>query len=192
MSIVIDLFEKISEFIPTFQTVTELEGAVFLRKGRHKTKFFALHKVNREMRSLKPGMYLCWPWIDQIVTIPRKDQVLDLRSQSLLTEDGVDVIVSGAIAYRVRTPHLAILNAEDVDRNLSRIALGVITQFINTKTLEQLRNLEALRCEIREGIKEASGKWGLDIWKVMITDIGNTINLRLLSNTEDSSLLEEE
>lgn len=191
MSIVLDLFEKISEFVPTFQTVNELEGAVFLRCGRHKTKFFALHKANRDMRSLKPGMYLCWPWIDQIMTIPRKDQVLDLRSQSLLTKDNIDVIVSGAIAYRVRTPHLAIINAEDVDRNLSRIALGVIAQFVNTKTFEDCRKLEDLRQEIREGIKEAAGNWGLDIWKVMITDIGNTINLRFLSNAEDPVLRDE-
>jgi len=188
MSIIVDLFDKLSQFVPTFQTVSELEGAIFLRKGRHKTKFFAWHKKNREMKSLKSGMYLCWPFIDELMALPRKDQVIDLRSQSLVTQDGVDVIVSGAIGYRVRTPHLAILNSDDVDACLARIALGVIAQFVKNKTFEELKDFDALRDEIRDGIKEASGNWGLDIWAIMITDLGHSINLRLLSNAEDSVL----
>jgi len=109
-------------------------------------------------------------------------QVIDLRSQSVRTSDGQSVIVSGAIQYSVKDVRKAILNVQNVDTALEKLALGIILEFVKSKTVDECHDIEALKKEILRGIKEAAQGWGLKIERVFITDLDKTINIRLLTN----------
>ncbi len=193
MSWVSDLLDRVVLFLPTVEVVQQFEGAVFLRCGRHKTRFYFRRKDQRhKMLSLKAGVYVCWPFIDSVFKLVKVDQMMDLRNQSVITSDGKDCVVSGAIGYSISFPHLALLNVENVDRVLSRLALGVIAEYVNARTFDECCDLDSIKGALQEGIKESTRKWGLNIWTVRITDFGNAINLRHLTNKEDSTLCEED
>lgn len=193
MSWILDIVHVVLLFLPTVVVVQQFEGAVFTRCGRHKTRFYFRRKDERhDMRSLKPGVYICWPFIDSVFKLVKVDQMMDLRNQSVITKDGRDCVVSGAIGYSISFPHLALLNVENVDRVLSRLALGVIAEYVNARTFDECSDLDAIRGALQEGIKESTRKWGLNIWTVRITDFGNAINLRHLTNIEDPALCDSE
>ena len=130
---------------------------------------------------LTPGWWLYWPLIQQIETIRCKTQVKDLRPQSVWTLDRVEMTVSGAIRYRVRSAQKALLEVFDYDQNIQAVALGIIQQYIREHELQNL-NTQRIEAEVLKGVREASAGWGLYIEKVYITDIGRTWNIRLLTN----------
>lgn len=109
-------------------------------------------------------------------------QVVDLRAQSIRTQDDESTVVSGAIQYSIRDIYKAIINVQDVDKSLETLALGIIFDFVHSRKLNDCRNIEALKAEILKGIKEAATGWGLKIEKIYITDLDKTRNIRLLFN----------
>ena len=109
-------------------------------------------------------------------------QIVDLRAQSIRTQDDESTVVSGAIQYSIRDIYKAIINVQDVDKSLETLALGIIFDFVHSRRLEDCRDIGVLKTEILKGIKEAATGWGLKIEKVYITDLDKTRNIRLLLN----------
>lgn len=176
---------KLFFFIPRPYIVQVFEGAVFLRCGKHKTKFWFRKGKNRVMKSLEPGIYVLLPVIDDIRAITKVDQAVDLKNQSLLTRDGKNIVVSGTIRYHIDKPQKALLDVHDMDVTLSRVGLGVIADYVNTKTLAECTELAKLKAELMMKMFAIAKEWGIHIDEVYITDIGTTINLRLLTNTDN-------
>lgn len=130
---------------------------------------------------LIPGWYLVWPIIQQLDIIKIKTQVKDLRPQSVWTQDRIEMTVSGAIRYRVRSAQKALLEVYDYDQNIQAVALGIIQQYIREHSLENL-DTQQIEADVLKGVREASEGWGLRVEKVYITDIGRTQNIRILLN----------
>lgn len=131
--------------------------------------------------SLNPGWWAYWPVIQSIEIIKIKTQVKDLRPQSVWTADRVEMTVSGAIRYRVRSAQKALLEVYDYDQNIQAVALGIIQQYIREHALECL-NTRQIEEKVLKGVREASEGWGLRVERVYITDIGRTQNIRILLN----------
>ena len=62
------------------------------------------------VKSLGPGWYVFWPPIQHVEKLSVMPQAVDLRPQSVHTSDGVDMVISGAILYRISDAKKAILN----------------------------------------------------------------------------------
>ncbi len=140
--------------------------------------------LGTRVRVLKPGFYLWWPLVQRMFVYEIIPQLVDLRCQSARTIDGKDVVVGGAIQYKIINIKNVILNIQDFDKALETLALGIILEFVNKRTLEDCNNVDELKREILDGVKNAAGNWGLKIQRIFITDFGNTRNFRLLNSQE--------
>jgi len=137
------------------------------------------------LTEMKAGQwYFLIPWIMEHEIIKIKPQVVDIRSQSVLTKDNIDIVVSTSIRYYVKDWMKAQLEVLDYDKSLQTIALMVVEEFIEKHTLEELKgSREVLKSNLLRAVKDESRGWGLQIQSVGITDIGRTFNLRLLTNS---------
>lgn len=129
-----------------------------------------------------PGWYIYWPIIQVCTKVTVTPQVVDLRGQSVLTLSGKDVIIGGAIQYRISDAQKAILCVQDFDVSLQVLALGIIGDYASKKTIAECNDRAALAREILEGVREAAVGWGLKIIKVYITDLGTTQNIRIIGS----------
>lgn len=163
------LIERLTCFIPRPTIMTVYEAGLRFTYGKY-------------IKTVTNGWFWYVPLFQRIQWMDIQTQVIDLRSQSIRTSDGQSVIASGAIQYSVKDVKKAILNVQNVDTALEKLALGIILEFINSKTLADCHDIEALKREILRGIKEAAQGWGLKIERVYITDLDKTLNLRLLTN----------
>lgn len=180
--------DKIFFFVPRPHIVHVYDGAVFMRRGKHKTKFFFRRK-NKNMKSLEPGIYILLPIVDEILSVCKVDQAVDLKNQSLWTKDGSNIVISGTLRYHINHPYKALLEVWDMDITLSRVALGVIADYVNGKTLIECQNLVGLKKELSQKMKEIAKDWGIAIDEVYITDAGEAFNLRILSSSETNGLI---
>ena len=164
------LLESIRDLFPKIFTVLPDEGGVRITFGRI-------------VKTLKPGWYTYWPPIQHVQKIGVTPQCVDLRPQSVLTSDNKDMVISGAILYKISDARKAILEVQDYDRSVQTLALGVIAEFMGGHSSEKLE-IPILRELILTKVREEAQGFGLKIMRVYITDLGSCKNLRILGEVE--------
>lgn len=138
--------------------------------------------LGSRVRPTSPGWYINWPLIHQFIKVNVATQGLTLAAQSVTTSDEVDLAVRGAILYRITNAHKAIFETDDFDQSLEAVAGGVIEQFVSSHTCEALKDREAIKDEIRRGLREAASGWGIKLMRVYLPDFGRVKNIRVLGN----------
>ncbi|GAG88006.1 unnamed protein product [marine sediment metagenome] len=116
-----------------------------------------------------------------MIKITVTPQVVDLRAQSVMTKDRIDMCFGGAIMYRIRDVRNAMLKVQDYDKSLQVLALGIISRYID-QVDSDLLVIEAVEETILKGIKEHARGWGVEIMRVYVTDFGTAKNIRILSD----------
>lgn len=134
---------------------------------------------------LKPGN---WYWLIPLImeqeTCKIKTQVKDIRTQSIWTADGVDIIVGVSIRYYIRSWMKATLEVQDYDQSLQTVALMKVCDYVENHTLKELREkTEELKGVLLDEVKTESKGWGLQIQDIGKTDIGRARNIRLLGES---------
>lgn len=169
-----ELFQKLTCFIPRPLLLTKYEAGIRISFG----------KFNK---SITAGWFWYIPLFQKIVWMEIQTQVVDLRGQSVRTEDGQSVIVSGAIQYSIKDIYKAFFNVQDIDKSLETLALGIILEFVNNRTLDECEKVEELKKEILKGIREAAQGWGVKIERIYITDLDKVRNIRLIGGLNSGS-----
>lgn len=161
------LLTHIADCFPRSYYLSPDEGGVRLTLG------------NR-VKLLKPGWYYYWPLIQTCRGIKVVPQMVDLRPQSVLTKDKIDVIISGGIKYKVTDAAKALLDIHSYDEDLQTMALGIICDFVSKHRFNDISDYQEICDIIRSGVAEEAAGIGIKIMKVYITDIGRTKNIRML------------
>ena len=86
--------------------------------------------TGRRVKVLTAGHYLYFPLFQSMCIICITPQPIDMRGQSCLTKDRVDMVVSACIIYKVTDAKKAVLEVYDYDTSLPALALGVVTRFV--------------------------------------------------------------
>jgi len=167
-----NLIGKLTCFIPRPIIIQPDEGGFRQHIGLRGTK----------VTELKPNH---WYWIIPLTTehivVKTSPQVKDIRIQSISTNDGVDIAIGLSIRYYISDAPKAILKVHDFDESLQNIVLGVVSDYVENRTEEQLRqSRNILKEEILKTVREEASGWGLKIQSVKITDFGKTQNFRIL------------
>ncbi len=168
MSWIERLIDRILKLFPRIFLVNPNEGGIRVTLGTR-------------VKLLDPGWYLYLGLFQTVEKIDVKQQVVDLRPQSVRTKDGQDMTISGAIKYKVVDVCKAILDVLDYDKNIQVLALGIIQEHVAQHRLEDINGVD-LANKVLNGLREAAQGWGLKLQLVRITDIGRTRNIRLLTN----------
>jgi len=164
------IFDKILSLIPTLVMIEPTEMAARITGGSH-------------YRVLSPGWYIVWPLIQKVIAMEVVTQVVDLPPQTIRTRDGQEIVVSGALRYHISDIEKALFAVQDIDKGLATLALGVILEFVQTCTLEECHNIEAVKQELRKHLAGAARGWGTKIEQVYLTDLGRVRSLRLFGDS---------
>ena len=163
------LFQKLLALVPSIFLIEPTEQGARI--------------TGKQYKIIGPGLYLWWPIIQRIIRMDVVTQVVDLTAQTIRTVDGLELVVSGSIRYRIVDIERALFAVQDLDKALSTLALGVILEYVQTKTLVECMNADAVKKELRRGVAEAASGWGVKVEGVMLTDLGRVRSLRLFSDT---------
>lgn len=177
--------EWLTEILTAVRNVFPKSFSVFPDEGGVRITF------GKRVKALKSGWYIYWPLIQHVEKISITPQPIDLRAQSVLTSDNIDMAISGAILYKINDARKAILEVQDYDRSVVTVALGVIAEHIGNHQSDKLE-IEKLREAILTKVREEAVGFGLKIMRVYITDLGHAKNLRILGEIQAYKTLEEE
>lgn len=163
-----EIFSKLTAVVPRLWFVEPDEGGIRVTFGSR-------------FQSTPPGWYFYLPLIHTFTKITVTPQIKDVRSQSVVTKDGVDICVGAAIRYQVKNASKAILKVQDYDEAIQAVVLGAVTSYVVAHTFEECRMIEEFEALLTISVVKASRGWGLEAVKVFITDLGTVRNLRIMS-----------
>lgn len=166
------LVDLIIRLFPRISIVPPNERGVFLRGGRYR-------------KSVGPGWYFCWPYIDEVQRLDVTPQVINLPNQSIMTKQGRPLAVSGAIEYSIQDVKKALLEVQNFDTSLQNLAMGIISTYISDIEGDAIDKAK-LELEVVRKVRIRAKDWGLRITKFWITDLVEHKCFRIM--THDSPL----
>lgn len=150
--------DLIRRWIPQRIMVDELQHCVLIRDGR-------LDRV------LEPGPHKLRPRHDRLVTLPAVPQNLSVRSQEILTADGVTVRATVSVMATLVDP-IAALRAGDWNEQLHLALQLALRVEVTNRTLE---DLVAMRSDIDQPLlaaaTAAASPLGLEITTLAVRDL---------------------
>ena len=134
---------------------------------------------------LGPGLHAFWKDIGvvKLRKVDRREKVLDLSGQEIITLDKVTVRLNAVVGFRIADARKAFEVSDAPDQALYREAQLILRAAIGGRNLDgMLNDKEALAREVHEALKLRAEKFGLEVMVVGIKDLILPGDIRELMN----------
>jgi regulator of protease activity HflC (stomatin/prohibitin superfamily) len=166
-----EIVDWVRGLLPQLRLVNPDERGVYVVFGRW------THTVG-------PGAYLCWPCLIPLHSVLVTPKVIDIPSQSVESQDGASLAVSGAISFGVRDPALALFAVQDYEEAIVVVALGEVAKYCAQHDAEECKRMGVAGGELEKRVQRAARGWGVVVKRVWITDLVHCRTYRLLGDRD--------
>ncbi|MBO6281760.1 MAG: SPFH/Band 7/PHB domain protein [Alphaproteobacteria bacterium] len=146
-----------------------INSAVIVRQGYE----YTVENFGKYTRLLKPGFHILIPIFETIgARINRKEQVLQVSSQEVITKDNAMVKVNGVLFYQIQDTVNAAYQVENLDYAIMNLVMTNIRTVIGSMEIDELlsqRNI--INQRLLDVVDVATVPWGVKVTRVEIKDI---------------------
>lgn len=174
------MFDKLIDLIVTFindilpwKIVDQWEEGVHLTTGKFK-------------RVVKPGLNFKVPFFDQIITTPVITQTVNLKPQTVTSEDDKSVVLSSIVRYHIHDVEkflLGVMHANDV---LVDTTQGIIRDMVEGCKWNDLFDLGSV---VTPEVNQQVSKWGITVEQISFPDLGEIKTYRIMSDGGKDNVL---
>jgi regulator of protease activity HflC (stomatin/prohibitin superfamily) len=119
-----------------------------------------------------PGLIVRIPIVDRIQRVNLRVEVIDIPSQSVITQDNVTIAVDAVVYFQVVDPVRAVIGVDNFRFASQRIAMTSLRSIIGRYELDSLlAHREDVNAELRAVIARSTTEWGVDVRQVEVRDI---------------------
>lgn len=157
--LVIILFIAIAALAFSVRIVKQYEKGLVIRLGRYS------HTVDA-------GVIFLIPFIDQLIRVDMREQLINVLPQQVITKDNVGVTVDAVIYYKVVDPVKAEFEIQNFNTAATTLAQTNLRNLIGDKQLDEtLTARDHINMSLREVLDEATNPWGVKVTKVELQKI---------------------
>lgn len=129
-------------------------------------------RLGRYHSTADSGLVFLIPFIDSLILVDMREQVINVDPQSVITKDNVSVTVDAVIYYKVVDPVKAEFEIEDFDYAATTLAQTNLRNLIGEKMLDEtLTARDIINTNLRTVLDEATNSWGVKVTKVELKKI---------------------
>lgn len=129
-------------------------------------------RLGRYDHTADAGLVFLIPFIDGLVRVDMREQVLNVLPQSVITKDNVVVTVDAVIYYKVVDPVKAEFEIANFTLAATTLAQTNLRNLIGDKQLDEtLTARDVINTSLRETLDEATNPWGVKVTKVELQKI---------------------
>ncbi|NMB57258.1 SPFH/Band 7/PHB domain protein, partial [Candidatus Beckwithbacteria bacterium] len=134
-------------FLRSIRIVNQYQKGLVIRLGKYSS-------------TADSGLAFLMPFIDSVILVDMREQVINVEPQKVITKDNVSVIVDAVIYYKVVDPVKAEFEIEDFDYAATTLAQTNLRNFIGDKTLDEtLTARDTINTSLREILDDATNSW---------------------------------
>ena len=131
-----------------------------------------IERLGKYSRTAESGVAILIPFIERMVKVDLREQVVDVPPQEVITKDNTVVVVDCVIFYEVVDAFNATYNVVNFYQAITKLAQTNLRNIIGDLELDEtLTSREMINAELREVIDVATDKWGSKVVRVEIQKI---------------------
>ena len=132
-----------------------------------------VERLGRYHRTLQPGLNFVIPYIDRVYTaIDLREQVVSFQPQPVITEDNLVVEIDTVLYFQVTDPRAAAYEIASYLQGVEQLTVTTLRNVVGSMDLERtLTSRDTINSQLRGGLDEATGKWGIRVNRVEIKAI---------------------
>ena len=141
------------------RTVKQYERGIIIRLG----KFHGM---------APSGLTFIMPFVDDIIRVDMREQVISVPPQKLITKDNVTVEVDAVVYYKVIDPVKSQFEVQDFGYACTTLAQTNLRNLIGDRTLDEtLVARDVINNNLRHVLDEATNNWGVKVTRVEVQKI---------------------
>lgn len=172
------LIIAIIAFLKSVRIVKQYEKGLVIRLGKYSS-------------TASSGLVFLMPFIDELILVDMREQVISVEPQQVITKDNVQVIVDAVIYYKVVDPVKAEFEISDFNYAATTLAQTNLRNLIGDKMLDEtLTARDHINTNLRTVLDESTNIWGVKVTKVELqkidppTDITNAMSQQMKAERE--------
>src|SRR6267154_885985 len=146
-----------------------------LAKGARTVKQYEKGLITRlgKYHGMAPsGLTFIIPFIDDIMRVDMREQVITVPPQKLITKDNVTVEVDAVVYYKVIDPVKSQFEVQDFGYACTTLAQTNLRNLIGDRTLDEtLVARDMINSNLRHVLDEATNNWGVKATRVEVQKI---------------------
>jgi regulator of protease activity HflC (stomatin/prohibitin superfamily) len=150
-------------------------GLVALAKGARTVKQYEKGIIIRlgKYHGMAPsGLTFIVPFVDNILRVDMREQVISVPPQKLITKDNVTVEVDAVVYYKVVDPAKSQFEVQDFGYACTTLAQTNLRNLIGDRTLDEtLVARDVINTNLRHVLDEATNNWGVKVTRVEVQKI---------------------
>ncbi|MCZ7527810.1 MAG: SPFH/Band 7/PHB domain protein [Acidimicrobiia bacterium] len=131
-----------------------------------------VERLGRFKATVDPGLRFIIPFVDRLVPVDMREQVVDVPPQEVITSDNVVVSVDAVIYYEATDPQRLAYNVADFQLAVTKLAQTNLRNVVGDMQLDDaLTSRDVINARLREILDDATDKWGTRVVRVEIQRI---------------------
>jgi regulator of protease activity HflC (stomatin/prohibitin superfamily) len=131
-----------------------------------------VERLGKYQRTVQPGLNFIVPFIERLIKVDMREQVVDVPPQEVITKDNATVTVDAIIYYEVTDPVKVLYNVAQFRLATIKLAQTNLRNVIGDMSLdESLTSRERINAKLRDVLDEATDKWGARATRVELQRI---------------------
>jgi len=131
-----------------------------------------VERLGKYHATTDPGLRLIFPFIDKLLLVDMREQVVDVPPQEVITSDNVVVSVDAVIYYEATDPQRLAYNVANFQLAVTKLAQTNLRNVIGDMQLDDaLTSRDTINARLRDILDDATDKWGTRVVRVEIQRI---------------------
>jgi regulator of protease activity HflC (stomatin/prohibitin superfamily) len=131
-----------------------------------------VERLGRYQRTVQPGLNFIIPFLERLIKVDMREQVVDVPPQEVITKDNATVTVDAVIYYEVTDPVKVLYNVAQFRLATIKLAQTNLRNVVGDLSLdESLTSRERINAKLRDVLDEATDKWGARVTRVELQRI---------------------
>lgn len=152
--------EKFKDYLSPVVVLRCYEGGVLLRLGKYKYE-------------LKEGLNFKIPLIDEVHTVIKTIDTLQLAPIDITTKDGIQVSVQPIVKFDICNIKKYLIDTNEAGGNVKDVSRGVIADYLTDCTWDEIKEKKTLTA-IKNALKKECDDLGINVCKVYFGRIVTT------------------
>jgi regulator of protease activity HflC (stomatin/prohibitin superfamily) len=131
-----------------------------------------VERLGRYDRTVESGLRFIIPFVERLVKVDMREQVVDVPPQEVITEDNVAVTVDAVVYYEATDPVKLKYNVANFILAATKLAQTNLRNIVGDLQLDEaLTSREVINAKLRQILDDATDKWGTRVVRVEIQRI---------------------
>lgn len=154
--------------------------------------------LGRYRTTVEPGLRFVVPFVQRLLKVDMREQVVDVPPQEVITKDNVAVTVDAVIYYEATDPRALKYNVGNFILAATKLAQTNLRNVVGDLQLDEaLVSRELINTKLRDILDDATDKWGTRVVRVEIQriepppDVTNAMHRQMKAERDRRALVTE-